>query len=371
MVGAPFQFFPSCCCARWGEGGEGILGQSLSILSQLLRGVGRARGPRLPPEPFNSFPVAAGRRDRSPQVQVPTMLSILSQLLRCDSRGGGHGSHGPFNSFPVAANYIVVEMYAVLKPVFQFFPSCCGAAYREPRVRQATAFNSFPVAAQQCSLRGALAPQCYPFNSFPVAARLVGRFARGAAITFNSFPVAAESYPWLPYPPTWSGSFQFFPSCCQRGRVAAVVHQNRPRPFNSFPVAARTRRPRGTGCASSLSILSQLLQMMLKPREWSTNKMSFQFFPSCCHRRRVSETRIPVIVSFNSFPVAASVFDGWRALGSVSSFNSFPVAAVGFVSWLLISFSSCRQKLAKLPRTPSRRMRGFWPSRRVNSQIPA
>jgi hypothetical protein len=38
-----------------------------------------------------------------------------------------------------------------------------------------------------------------------------------------------------------------------------------------------------------------------------------------------------------------------------------------FLPGLLISFSSSRQKLAKLPRTPSRRMRGFWPSRAVDS----
>jgi hypothetical protein len=40
---------------------------------------------------------------------------------------------------------------------------------------------------------------------------------------------------------------------------------------------------------------------------------------------------------------------------------------VGFVSWLLISFSSCRQKSAKQPRTVHSRIGGFWPSRRVDS----
>jgi hypothetical protein len=38
-----------------------------------------------------------------------------------------------------------------------------------------------------------------------------------------------------------------------------------------------------------------------------------------------------------------------------------------FLLGLLISFSSSRQKLAKQPRTTHLRMRGFWPSRRVNS----
>jgi len=43
---------------------------------------------------------------------------------------------------------------------------------------------------------------------------------------------------------------------------------------------------------------------------------------------------------------------------------------VGFASRLLISFSSSREKLAKLPRTIHLRMRSFWPSRRVDSQVP-
>jgi len=44
---------------------------------------------------------------------------------------------------------------------------------------------------------------------------------------------------------------------------------------------------------------------------------------------------------------------------------------VGFVPCPLISFSSSREKLAKQPRTTHSRMGGFWPSRRVDSQIPA
>jgi len=42
----------------------------------------------------------------------------------------------------------------------------------------------------------------------------------------------------------------------------------------------------------------------------------------------------------------------------------------GLFLGLLIRFSSSREKFAKQPRTVHLHMRGFWPSRRVNMQIP-
>jgi len=268
----------------------------------------------LDPPPFNSFPVAARSSSRSGCTRL--------------------GSRSPFNSFPVAAVGFD-PVYPVVYKLFQFFPSCCsglkmGAVGESIRLL-AAAFNSFPVAARALlhGVRPVLVALLSSFNSFPVAAGAVDveRVAR-AFRAFNSFPVAAL-----------------------RASTIAVSRK-----------------------ASSLSILSQLLQ--LKERDWRSVVVletfnsfpvaaersdagaaeqraeggdRFQFFPSCCRLRlltwhRDREIALSILsqllralgftysmiadkLAFNSFPVAATPGGVPMTIATIVAFNSFPVAA--------------------------------------------
>ena len=114
----------------------------------------------------------------------------------------------------------------------------------------------------------------------------------------------------------------------------------------------------------------------------------FQFFLSCCPDRSdlwyLTEDDLSILSQllrvrrrrghrlgeehpFNSFSVAARDGLPLQGVQEEAAFNSFSVAAVGFVSCLLIRLSLSREKLAKQPRTIHLRLRGFWPSRRVDS----
>ena len=234
--------------------------------------------------------------------------------------------------------------------------------------------------------------------------------------TFNSFPVASKTTPWSSSRTT--ASFQFFPSCFRGGRegVEQAVLQG----FQFFPSCFdHLPQRRAAPAHLQLSILSQLLQGKegTSRSDRHTCLLCFQFFPSCFRRFTFNMLMVKFKnYAFNSFPVASrrwlsrlasaqlcfqffpSCFlrleDGaGQGGGQVIRFQFFP-SCFPLVDWhalpgalllsilsqllprglflgLLISFSSCRQKFAKLPRTVHLHMRGFWPSRRVNSQIPA
>ena len=75
---------------------------------------------------------------------------------------------------------------------------------------------------------------------------------------FNSFPVAARSS-----------------AARQRTLCSATA-------FNSFPVAAGCGRVEEVPGGAELSILSQLLQQLLRAYAGVLAGIAFQFFPSCC-----------------------------------------------------------------------------------------
>ena len=174
--------------------------------------------------------------------------------------------------------------------------------------------------------------------------------------------------------------FQFFPSCCERRTWSAATRCAwLTRPFNSFPVAARGRR-RGARAACS---------------------RCFQFFPSCCaaesggrgdrgtpdaHLSILSQllqkllrnlSRMLQYTPFNSFPVAAAERTQSEPANLVEAFNSFPVAAEALASWLLINLSSANFEVHEIslalppdacsnsrkPFPDSRRKEGIWRER--------
>ena len=186
---------------------------------------------------------------------------------------------------------------------FQFFPSCCVDA----KVLKADAvkpFNSFPVAAVRLNLP--LVRKYAAFNSFPVAARAPARGGAEPAPQLSILSQLLQRRGSGAPPPRPAPIFQFFPSCCRGssrrglGRAGAalsilsqllllkeaLMDARAIKAFNSFPVAARSHvaldmpplqafnsfpvaawvrsrgRLRSSSASSSLSILSQLLQLL-------------------------------------------------------------------------------------------------------------
>ena len=121
---SPFQFFPSCFVRR----------SARRVLSLIPA--------------FNSFPVASVRQRKLPRQRF--LLSILSQLLLVYR----HPSHGwllrpDFQFFPSCFREDC-NRPGFLHGHFQFFPSCFRAPAEGGDVRRllrAAPFNSFPVAS--------------------------------------------------------------------------------------------------------------------------------------------------------------------------------------------------------------------------------
>ena len=84
----------------------------------------------------------------------------------------------------------------------------------------------------------------------------------------------------------------------------------RPRPFNSFPVAALADKLKKEGKECILSILSQLLQRKSGVVTVSAVKRIFQFFPSCCRNIYQGPGSVYARMDFQFFPSCCGEKDG-------------------------------------------------------------
>jgi len=195
----------------------------------------------------------------------------------------------------------------------------------------AAAFNSFPVAARALlhGVRPVLVALLSSFNSFPVAAGAVDveRVAR-AFRAFNSFPVAALRASTIAVSRKAS-SLSILSQLLQlkeRDWRSVVVLET----FNSFPVAAERSDAGAAEQRAEGGDRFQFFPSCCPTITWAAatdQYIYFQFFPSCCRLRLLTWHRDrEIALSILSQLLRALGFT-YSMIADKLAFNSFPVAA--------------------------------------------